>query len=298
MKKLALFFLLALLPLSLSAQTEEWDRALDQYESITLECIRLKQELAGGGNVSVAELRTLAGELNDLKARLHGASGQMTAVQRKRLALIRKMYAEGVPVSTVQGGIPRITAFSCLSPHPPAGVSAFHQDIKPATLPVRKVKPSGRPFVLLTAGIINDVSYGMMAGETWQRWGFYASARSNLVSSGHAYECTSDGSVPDGSIIWTSGKSKVSRLNLAAGVLWNPLDWASFYVGGGYGTRRILWQDSDGEWVEVSDASRAGLVLDAGILLRYDKLVFSIGSSVLPAANPYADLSVGVGYVF
>ena len=300
MKKLILLFLLALLPLSLSAQTEDWDRALDQYESITIKCIRLKQELSGGGSVSSVELRRLAGELNGLKTSLHGASGRMTAAQRARLSEIRKMYAEGVPRSTAGVQLKSMKAPVYLFADPPAGDIKYHSDIIAAVKPVREFKPSGRPFAIVSAGLIPDLSFGVMAGKAWQCWGLYASARSNYVSSRHSFDCLSDGRIYDGSIIWTSGKSKVSRLNLSAGALWCPTVWGSVYMGCGYGRRLLLWQDSGGEWAEVSNRSSAGVMLDAGILLHYDNLVFSFGTSVVPGTSDYlyADLSVGIGWKF
>ena len=41
-------------------------------------------------------------------------------------------------------------------------------------------------------------------------------------------------------------------------------------------------------------------MLDAGILLHYDNLVFSFGTSVVPDTSDYlyADLSVGIGWKF
>lgn len=304
-----LLFLLAFFPLGLAAQTEEWDSALGRYESITIECIRLKQELAAGGNVSASELQKLVGELNGLKTQLQGASGKMTAAQRARLSEIRKMYAEGVPRSTVPVKIKSVKASPGLFPAPPACPVVRGTRLASPLFRSPSARMSGtvnddtrprRYFAMLSAGIAPDLSYGLGAGILWKRWGVYVSARSNFVSPEHAFECMSDGSVADGSIIWTTGESRVSRLNLTAAALWHPTAWGSLYLGCGYGRRMLLWQDSGGEWAAVSDCSKAGIALDAGLILHYDRILFSLGASVIPGGSgiPRADLSAGLGWMF
>lgn len=309
MKLRVLSILLFFLPLSLAGQTGEWDAALDRYESITVECVRMKNELAGGGDVSLAGLRRLAVELDGLKGQLQKSSGKMTAAQRFRLAQIRRMYAEGTSRSTAAVKILPVEAPFSLFPDPPAvrtahgpGLARPHirNFLAAESVNGRAAAQACRYFAMLSAGIVPDLSCGAMAGRLWSRWGFYASARSNFISPHHAFECHSDGSVPDGSIIWTSGKSKVSRLNLTAGALWHPAAWGTLYFGGGYGRRMLLWQDSGGEWAAVSDCSNSGIALDAGIMIHYGRMLFSTGASAIPSTSGklYADISLGLGWLF
>ena len=64
--------LILLLPFGLYAQTGGMDAAIDRYESITVQCIRMKQSVAAGEKVSRSELSALIKDLNGLRAELRG----------------------------------------------------------------------------------------------------------------------------------------------------------------------------------------------------------------------------------
>jgi hypothetical protein len=302
MKLRCTLLFLILFPLGLSAQPGDMDAALDRYEAITAECIRVKQSVASGEEVPRAELTGLAAQLNELKARLQGASGLLTAAQRRRVAEIRKMYSDGVVRSTAPVFIPVVspvptTVLSCpLLPDGLAGECSSYSgtDVRKPPLPVDYL-------LFAEAGLVPDLSAGIRVGALFGNWGVYMAGRGNFVSPRHSYECLSDGRVSDGSIIWTSGASKVSRLNLTAGALWHPLAWGTLYGGCGYGRRLLLWQDSIGEWAAVSDRSASGPAVEAGIILHYDRLAFSSGVSVIPPSGGkiiYADMTAGIGWQF
>ncbi len=300
MKNGCVLFLLMLLPLGLFAQSGDYDDALDRYESITAECIRVKQSVASGEKVPRAELARLAGQLNGLKTQLQGVSGQLTAAQRQRVADIRQMYSDGIVRSTAPILIPSIPT----SPAPLLACPALPDNLAGgcavASNPTRRKL---RPDVLLLAeaGLVPDFSAGIRACALYGRWGAYVAGRSYFSPSRYGYECLSDGTVPGGGKIWTSGISRVSRLNLSAGALWHPVGWGSLYGGCGYGRRRLLWQDSAGDWAMVSDRSCAGLSLEAGVIIHYNKLIFSIGGASVPSFSDksfYADMTLGVGWQF
>ena len=300
MKNGCVLFLLMLLPLGLFAQSGDYDAALDRYESITAECIRVKQSVASGEKVPRAELARLAGQLNGLKTQLQGVSGQLTAAQRQRVADIRQMYSDGIVRSTAPILIPAIPA----SPAPLLACPALSSNLAGGCV-VASVSTGKNPrpdiLLLAEAGLVPDFSAGIRACALYGRWGAYVAGRSNFSPSRYGYECLSDGTVPGGGKIWTSGISRVSRLNLSAGALWHPVGWGSLYGGCGYGRRRLLWQDSAGDWAMVSDRSCSGLSFDAGAIFNYNKLVFSAGASVIPPSSGgviYVDMTVGVGWHF
>ena len=56
-----------------------------------------------------------------------------------------------------------------------------------------------------------------------------------------------------GGTFWASGEEKGSNMSVCGGVVYGFKPNVSTYVGAGYGSRRLAWEDVDGEWAEVSD---------------------------------------------
>ena len=88
---LSLAFLLSMAA-SAFGQTD-WDAVLDRYESISRQCLELREKVLSGEAVADRSITNLLQELVQLKNTLQDASGSMTPSQRKRFARIRDDYA-------------------------------------------------------------------------------------------------------------------------------------------------------------------------------------------------------------
>lgn len=173
------------------------------------------------------------------------------------------------------------------------------KQVKEAAASEKKVKPAPQPvkpaiMVAPTVGIVPGLSYGLMAGYVG-KIGVYGKFRSNFVSTGSTYDCTSDGKAGT-DYIWTSGNTKVSLMSATAGVLY-PIGKSVYpYVGVGYAKRELAWEDVDGEWARVKDASVAGLGLEGGVMLRFG--MFGIHAGVNTAGFKYLGADAGIALFF
>ena len=105
----------------------------------------------------------------------------------------------------------------------------------------------------------------------------------------------SDGAT-DGGFIWTTGRSAIDRYFLTAGPVLRIGDKVSVYAGAGYGMRRLCWEDSEGRWMEVTDAGRSGLCAEIGAGLHLGRFTLSAGWLTLPSY--YNGLTLSLGYSF
>ena len=295
--RVSILFIL-LLPLGLFAQTGGMDAAIDRYESITVQCIRMKQSVAAGEKVSRSELSALIKDLNGLRAELQGSSAGMTAAQRRRVAEIRKMYSDGRIRSTKVEVSPRLSASGFKLPVPPVHFVLPDSHLRLPSGPILSSPEkafSVKCLLLAETGVAPDFTAGMRVGLLFGRFGFYLAGRSNFKSDAFEYECFSDGTTPDGGYIWTSGQSRISRLNLSAGGLFRFSDWATLYAGAGYLRRDLFWQDTGQAWARVSDISKSTVAIDAGVIINpFGKgPALSIGTSY-----PSPELTVGLGWLF
>lgn len=150
---------------------------------------------------------------------------------------------------------------------------------------------------LAVSGIfaVPDCSGGLMFSWEKYRWGCYLKAVSNFRSSASAYDCRSDGTT-DGGYIWTSGRSRVSRLSVTTGVVFRVCGWLSIYAGAGYGGRTLLWEDSSLYWARVSDRSPSGVAAETGLQFRLRRIRLSAGISTV--AFRTCDGEFGLGFCF
>lgn len=150
-------------------------------------------------------------------------------------------------------------------------------------------------LVLADIGIRKNPSYGLRLGY-YKKIGGYVNFRSNFVSASTDYNCFSDGSIENGSSIWTTGEEKHSRLNLCAGVITQVTDWLSLYAGAGYGKSTLAWEDVNGKWAEVKDFSYKGVAIDAGVVFTINH--FAISAGVNSVAFDWCELTLGFGVRF
>lgn len=171
--------------------------------------------------------------------------------------------------------------------------------------PERKTKRVVSPLdylVLLQAAVTPDISYGMMLG-VMDSWGGYVKFRSSFSPVSSSYSCLSDGST-HGGYVWTNGSESFSRMTATIGALVNIIPALSAYAGAGYGKADLYWQDTDSNWVRVSDCSTSGLALDLGLVSHIGHLALSLGanwtlpSGKLSSKTGYLDLELGLGLYF
>lgn len=161
---------------------------------------------------------------------------------------------------------------------------------------VGRSKIEYKGFLLLAdVGINKSPSYGIRAGY-YKLLGGYVNIRSNFSSADGNYSCTSDGSLENGSPIWTTGKEKQGRFNVTAGVMSQLTNWLGAYAGAGYGSSTLAWEDINGEWAKVEDFSHKGLALDAGLVFNVKN--FAISAGINSIAFEWCEFSLGFGVRF
>lgn len=293
--------LLVLLTLPSAAQSGDWDSALDRYESICNQCIRLRQMSLEGENVSISAFTDLLSQLSDLRNILQVASGQMSASQRIRFQSIRLLYANSgretlttlpqMDMSGVLSDAARISNhdFSSLT----APIPQYNTYLpEPSVLPL---KPVIRPGVMVYA-VLPDLQPGLMFRMDIGRYGFYVKGSVPVNSMKPDFYCKSDGTTDSG-FIWTTGKEKTGHISVTAGGTLSLMKYLRLYAGAGYGKRSVLWEDASGLWAEVKDLSAPGLTIDAGLLLLDDCAVsLMVGVSTLSFRT--LSLELGAGFCF
>lgn len=290
MKHFLAYFVAVLLCVSLHAQS--WDAALDQYEQISEECIRLRQKSLSGEKVSGNALVPLLNQLATLRKSLQTAGGNMNVEQKRRFESIRNRYdvAFGVrkPVEAVFYKEPDpILSQASMPPVP--------ETDRPSPEPVRKafevpVSPI-RVSAILFAGI-PDLNPGLLLAVSKGRWGGFLKGSSTVTAVRPSYSCYADGTTDTG-YIWTSGKEAVKRFSITAGGTFSPLSFLSVYAGAGYGARRLFWEDAAGEWATVRDRCVSGITVDAGFLFSWRHLSVMAGASAIGLKAFSAELGIG-----
>ena len=291
-------FSLAALCLAVSAaasgQSDNYDKALDKYAYICARCVELRGRVASGQNVDEESLKSLLKELSALRKTLSGASGRMSAAQVARFEEIKKQYRQGsvdyryaVRRESIDmvGTLPQ----GALSAHPGSGIVPMRQ---------RREQTSSKAIqtaFLADAGIFPTPSFGAMAVLTRNGVGAYAVFKSDFRKNEYSYVCDSDGATEYGRV-WTTGKSRVSRLSAAAGLAMFTSRRFGFRAGAGWTSYTRCWEDVSGQWAKVGDKSFGRFAVDGGIFLVFKPLAFSVG--VMSDFSGHADLNFGVGVRF
>lgn len=279
-----------------AAQAQEVDSnhindRLEQYESLCRTCLSMKQRVASGEIVSRVEAKGMIDDFVAMNKVLQNFDADMTAAQRRRLSEISSWFLTGIePQESPAELLPLSHYLSEVSIVPLAELpSLLHVDV-PA---VGSVDHPGSLFLMASIAV-PDFSCGLMAGYQYRRWGGYATLRSNHVSCMTSYSCMSDGSLPDGGSIWSSGQTRRSNLFITAGCLFGFNDRFSMYAGAGYGRRTLAWEDVSGSWVDVSDWSCRGLAIDAGVIFSWHRLAISAGINTISFKTAAFTCGIGV----
>ena len=286
-----------------SAQQGDVDEQLNLYENQCSLCLDLRSKAASDGGVLKAEAKALVADFLSLNKELKSREARMTAIQRRRFVAISQWFATGVRPAAEPLDLPRVTQCAEIpTTLPPASYKT--ELIYIHDLPAQPVLRAKKGYMYILANLaVPDVSCGLMAGYQAQRYGGYISFRSSFTSVSPTYSCTSEGVLNGGGIFWASGgtfwasgEEKGSNMSVCGGVVYGFNPNVSTYVGAGYGSRRLAWEDVDGEWAEVSDLSHKGFAFEAGALFSWKSLAFSLGFSSVSFRT--AELVCGVGVKF
>lgn len=142
----------------------------------------------------------------------------------------------------------------------------------------------------------SQTSYGLMVGAV-KKFGGYVRAKTDFnFGLKTAGKMDQTGYLDDGYPVWLSGNSKKSRLAVTAGGLFNVVNHLYLYLGAGYGNRVLAWEDSSGNYYQVSEASYSGLEAEAGVIARFG--VFAISAGCQTNSFKYLEANIGVGVLF
>jgi hypothetical protein len=129
-------------------------------------------------------------------------------------------------------------------------------------------------------------------------FGGYVSALSNFKSKSASMDCLSDGTSA-GNPVWVSGRQEKTKMRVTAGGIFRVAENVSLLAGAGYGTRKLLWENTGGDWMRVTDCSYSGVAAEAGALFTLGRREsVCLSTKVGTIAFKYIDFSVGIGYRF
>ncbi|MBR5564091.1 MAG: hypothetical protein IKW11_07685 [Bacteroidales bacterium] len=279
-----------------AGQERNMDERLDMYEDLCGQCMKLKSKVAAGEQVSREEAQSLIDSFLGMNKGLKAQEPEMSEAQRRRFTSIGEWFTTGVRPEAVAGTIevnePLADSDYLAVTDSSRSMISTGTDIRPD---VTEVSKRGDVFLLASLAV-PDMSYGLMTGYQHGRWGGYLAFRSNFTSCDTSYSCASDGSLENGSQIWSNGTEKRSNLMVSGGVLARAEKWLTVYAGAGYGYRKLAWEDVDGNWASVSDWSRSGFAAECGVIASWRLIAVSAGISTISFRT--ASLTCGVGIRF
>lgn len=155
---------------------------------------------------------------------------------------------------------------------------------------------------------VPQLSYGLTFGQMYKYGlGWFVDFRSNFNfrSANNGLKCTQGGYV-NGELPFYSGRKQSSSMVCHAGLVFDILDavkvqrnrFNSFglYVGMGYGWRRLLWETTDGKWVEYAPTSYKGFCANIG--LQGSIYGFTLRAGINTIGFKYTEIEAGLGWTF
>lgn len=151
-----------------------------------------------------------------------------------------------------------------------------------------------------------QVNYGVMIGQMYRGVGWYVSGKSNFVFGiKSTLSCEQGGFVGEYKPFY-NGEKITSSFIANGGVMLNFLEWSKatknkfntvgLYLGAGYGKREVYWHTIDSQWVLHNPSSSSGMSVDTGVFGSIYGATLSAGITTI--AFQYAELTVGLGYIF
>ena len=171
-------------------------------------------------------------------------------------------------------------------------------------------KTNMETFITLNAAITpdKDLCYGLTLGQTYSGIGWYINAHTNLKfdQATDGMKCEKGG-VIDGEVPFYSGNKKVSVFAANAGVVVDIIDLVGaskrnrfntfgVYAGGGYGWRRMLWETTDGKWIQYNPGTFSTVSLNGGIIGSVYGLTLKAGVNTI--GFKYLEVEAGIGWMF
>lgn len=276
---------------------ESLDAELDRYEEMCRMSMELKDRMADGEQISRNEAEVTIGLFVAMNKRLKARESDMNVAQRRRFNDIRDWFRTGVRPFRPEPLPPVIKRLAGTAESEMSGINLLTASfpVSEKSVPDTLMK-SVISYTLLAEISAPYLSYGLRFGVVGRRGGGYVSVRSNYCFDKADYSCFSDGSLPNGSRIWSSGVERQNNLSVTAGAMCRAAEWLDVYAGAGYGRHILYWQDIESNWVEVSDWTCRGLSAEAGLIVSFRKLAFSAGLSTV--AFKVAAFTMGVGLQF
>lgn len=279
-----------------SAQERNFEDLLDNYETLCGKCLDLRSRMSAGEKVSRNEAQLLIERFLTLNKEIKAHESEMTVLQRRRFTSIGKCFSSGgSEVEKEPEALPKVqSCFEPLSLQMPLidtlCFSVHDQEV------FRQPSWGGDVYILAQM-VAPDEAYGLLTGFNIEHWGAMLSFRSNYVSSpAVSYSCNTGGIIENGGYMWMSGAEKRINMSICCGPLYKVNSWLSAYVGLGYGVRKLVWEDVDGNWALVSDWSVSGLAAESGLLFSWRLLSCSLGISTVKFRT--AALTFGIGIKF
>lgn len=304
------FTLMVLFPgITAWAQSDQWDRALDSYQTICDKCILLRERSLRGDEIAPEELTSLLEQVSSLRATLQKGSGSMSKAQKERFERIKGRYTaafqlhEGLgdgpslKVARPEINLPRIELGPALRLCSGTGKTYLHPDTQSRHPEGAKRPKDLSPSIMILGGWSSkSLSYGAMATITGRKLGAYIKGRSNFKNQITAsYLCLSDGT-SDGVPIWTTGEESHTEWVLGAGGIIRLSSAFSLYAGSGYGRSETFWEDSSGRWAKVEDYSSQGICADAGLIFTKGHFTASAGIRTINLGKPALEVGIGVSF--
>ena len=167
-------------------------------------------------------------------------------------------------------------------------------------------RASNEPFMManIAYSIAPQTSFGLTIGKM-NKVGFYASLNCNYGGFANLYtgfklyaaeyECDYAGNINELTTEYSySGNKKTSHLGATVGMVFGISDPFYAYAGCGYGYRDVLWELDNGKWAKCIDDSSRGIAIDAGLMLRFEKLGLSLGVQTIGVK--YLEAKIGIGF--
>ena len=270
------------------------DRALDRYEAVCDRLIELRDALRRGEKISTEEVSELKAEVGRIRTNLQRSPEGLTPDQIMRFNRIRRRYNFGYELKGL--------SFSKKVPV----VSDISQEAE-------RIKNSHyyrenqyyyfhpkRGFLAAMAQVspVPDMSFGASLCFLGQKAGAYLSFTSNFKSRSADVDVLSDGT-SSGGTVWVTGRQEKTKMAFTAGGILRVADHVNLLAGAGYGTRKLLWENTGGDWMRVTDRSYSGIAAEAGALFTLGRLEsFCLSAKAGTIAFKYLDFTVGIGYRF
>ena len=153
-----------------------------------------------------------------------------------------------------------------------------------------------------------DLAYGLMLGQTYRGIGWFVNAHTNLKfdKATDGLKCEKGGAI-DGEVPFYSGNKKTSVFAANAGVVVDIIDLVGasprnrfntfgVYAGAGFGWRRMLWETTDGKWVQYNPTSVSGVSVNGGVIGSIYGLTLRAGVNTI--GFKYLEIEAGIGWMF